>query len=588
MINGFCVHCMEPVREGDSQCGSCHSNLEYEPKLHHVKPGSLLKDRYLIGRVLGEGGFGITYVGRDVVLDMRVAIKEFYPNGLSHRNHHDGNTVTLSQGNSGKDFEKNMQRFLQEARILAKFANEPGIVGVRDFFRENGTAYIVMEYLDGITLKTFLKANGPVQPDLLFAMLDPVLLSLGRVHEQGLIHRDISPDNIILLRETGSLKLLDFGAARDVTEDKSLSVVLKWGYAPEEQYRTKGVQGAWTDVYAICATMYKCITGITPMESLERVFNDELKLPSELGIPIEPAQEKALMHGMGIKRENRTPNIRVLREELFGTEEENHPPRITVELEYEEDGTHFTVSRNGTGHSAAVESAVSSSVSRIMEGRSSMPEPDGQEDMTAIATLREVAAAVQPEEERTSRVLQEQKTPAAEAIPQEAAVSEEQIPQESAVPEVQISLEFAVPEEQIPQASPVPEEGEQGTSTSGRFPRWLKVLIPSAAAAAAVLAAVLFLGGSRDTAGPAPAVALPTERTMASDCSAVLKQGNASGSVLQLRVQKQKLYDQYQTLITTCDVTVLEQGREKQYTVKLHYDYEDGEWIFHDLSRVLE
>ena len=573
MINGYCVHCMEPVSEADALCAHCHSPLAYEPKLHHIKPGSLLQERYMIGRVLGEGGFGITYIGRDTVLDMRVAVKEFYPNGMSHRNHQVGNTVTLSQGNSGEDYEKNMNRFLQEARILAKFANEPGIVGVRDFFRENGTAYIVMEYLDGITLKTFLKANGPMQPEMLFAMLDPVLLSLNRVHAHGLIHRDISPDNILILRDSGNLKLLDFGAARDVTEDNSLSVVLKWGYAPEEQYRTKGVQGAWTDVYAICATMYKCLTGITPMESLERVFKDELKLPSELGVAIDPAQEQALMRGMGIKREDRTQDIQTLREELFGTESETQLPRITINLEYEDEETHFTVSRSVSRPSASRSAnAVSQSVSRIMENKSdNVSAPENEEDMTAIATQRESVSCFQPEEERTSRVGIEQP----EQVPQE--------PEElSGEPE-----EILRPETAETEQEQISEKNEVRTDTSGGLSKWLKVVIP-VSAVAAVLAAVLVMGCMGKTSGPSMEESLPTERVMASDCSGVLRRSDASGSVLQLQVQEQKLYGQYQTVITTCDVTVLEQGQEKQYTVKLHYDYEDGKWNFRDLSKVVE
>ena len=243
---------------------------------------------------------------------MRIAIKEYFPKGCSNRNHNLSNEVTLTQGNQNYDYDENMLRFLSEARALARFADEPGIVGVRDFFQENGTAYIVMEYLDGITLKNYLLQNGPIPADDLLRMVDPILQALGYIHQQGLIHRDISPDNIMVLKN-GRLKLLDFGNARDVTGDKSLSIVLKRGYAPEEQYRTRGEQGPWTDVYAMCATIYHCITGHVPEESIQRVFEDELQKPSQLGFEIPAQIETALMQGLRIKTSDRIQNMDALR-----------------------------------------------------------------------------------------------------------------------------------------------------------------------------------------------------------------------------------------------------------------------------------
>ena len=181
---------------------------------------------------------------------------------------------------------------MKEAKTLAKFNTEDDVVNVIDFFEENGTAYIVMEFVDGETLSDIVAQKGKLTPDETLALLLPVMDSLKKVHAQGLIHRDISPDNIMVTN--GKVKLLDFGAARSMQAEsnKSLSVMLKPGYAPEEQYRSKGEQGPWTDVYALCATMYKCVTGTTPDDATQRVYDDETKSPKELGIDIDPVAHR--------------------------------------------------------------------------------------------------------------------------------------------------------------------------------------------------------------------------------------------------------------------------------------------------------
>ena len=295
----YCNFCMNPIEDNEIECSFCGKGVTNQVFAHHLTPGTVLNKKYYVGASLGEGGFGITYIGRDITLDLKVAIKEYYPAGYVNRN----NTVSLdvqdSETQSRKDFfVQGKTRFLEEARILAKFSGEPGIVNVRDFFEENNTAYIVMEYLEGETLKEYLKVKKVLTPEQTLNLMMPIMLSLKEVHKQGLIHRDISPDNIMLVGN--NVKLLDFGSARNVTAiaNRSLSVMLKPGYAPEEQYRSKGNQGAWTDVYAICATMYKCITGITPDDSTQRVYKDELKTPTALGIVINPDIEHALMKGL--------------------------------------------------------------------------------------------------------------------------------------------------------------------------------------------------------------------------------------------------------------------------------------------------
>ena len=338
----YCMHCMNPIENNDSVCSFCGRKNDMEIPAHHLKPGTILNKKILVGRALGEGGFGITYIGRDIKLDIKVAIKEYYPNGYVNRSNTVSPEVTCSISEDRKAFfEKGCERFLKEAQILAKFAGEQGIVDVRDFFEENGTAYIVMEYLEGKDLKTYLKENGTLSPEKTIEMMRPIMNSLVKVHSQGLIHRDISPDNI-RITESG-VKLIDFGAARDVSSmaNKSLSVMLKPGYAPEEQYRSKGNQGAWTDVYALCATMYKCITGITPDDSMERVINDELKAPSALGIMINPVIENALMKGLRVLQKDRYQSVQELLNGFKGLEavSDGEEKTVYVAREIEDDDT---------------------------------------------------------------------------------------------------------------------------------------------------------------------------------------------------------------------------------------------------------
>lgn len=306
-VEKLCMGCMKELK-APGVCPHCG----YDPAAvgtegHYLKPYTILNGKYLVGRVLGEGGFGITYIGFDINLELPIAIKEFYPNGYVTRESDVTSMVSVYRGTNLEAISKWKSNFIREARTLAKCSHLSGIVGVKDFFEENGTAYIAMEYLEGMTLKSYVKScGGKVEVTHLLNALEPVMASLAKVHESGLIHRDISPDNIMLL-ENGSMKLLDFGAARDYSaeDEKSLSVLLKPGYAPEEQYRTRGKQGPWSDVYAFAATIYKCITGVTPPESMERMRQDDLKKPSEFGVAISGQMESALLKGMAVYAENR-------------------------------------------------------------------------------------------------------------------------------------------------------------------------------------------------------------------------------------------------------------------------------------------
>ena len=320
-INKLCPHCMKEVdKENAGQCSHCGYDFLETKEIHHqLKPYTILAGKYLVGDVLGEGGFGITYIGYDLNLEIRVAIKEFFPNGYATRESKNTSVLTVYAGKNIDIVYKWRDNFLKEARSLAKCANLSGVVGVKDFFQENNTAYIVQEFLEGQTLKEYCKERGGKLPvEQLLSALEPVILALEEVHKEGLIHRDISPDNIMLLRG-GQMKLLDFGAARDFTQegDKSLSVLLKPGYASEEQYRTKGNQGPWSDIYALAGTIYKCITGVTPPESMERMRKDELQRPSALGVSISPTVEKVLLKAMEVYAENRYQTIEEFHRDLY-------------------------------------------------------------------------------------------------------------------------------------------------------------------------------------------------------------------------------------------------------------------------------
>jgi len=318
----YCMWCMQPIMETDEECPFCGKPVAVDCQPHHLIPGTLLNNKFLVGKVIGQGGFGITYIGRDTKLDIKVAIKEYYPNGYVGRSNTMSLDVNCNTSENDREFyEKGRDRFLKEARTLAKFSDASGIVSVRDFFEENNTVYIVMEYLDGEDLKEYLRDKGTISAEKTIQMMMPVMESLEKIHTQGLIHRDISPDNIRICGN--GVKLLDFGAARTVSalSQKSLSVMLKPGYAPYEQYFSTGEQGYWTDVYALCATMYKCMTGVTPEEAPARMACDNLKTPSALGVNISTTVERAIMKGLSVQVKDRYQSMKELIRGLNGLDD---------------------------------------------------------------------------------------------------------------------------------------------------------------------------------------------------------------------------------------------------------------------------
>ena len=280
--------------------------------LYYLPVNTMLQKRYRINSVLGQGGFGITYSGWDVTLNIPVAIKEYYPSGIVTRNATFGKTtqvVPISSAKYGIQFRDGIDRVLDEARRMAKFRNTPGIVGICDFFEANSTAYIVMEYIDGCTIDEYCK-NNRMDNITLFNMLVPVMDALQVLHNEGIIHRDISPDNIMVDKH-GNFKLLDFGAARGYSEESltTMSVILKKNYAPEEQFRTKGNQGPWTDVYALGAAIYELITGQTPPPSIDRLVEDEIIDIRELAPSLTKGQAAAIMIALAVRQKDRWQSV---------------------------------------------------------------------------------------------------------------------------------------------------------------------------------------------------------------------------------------------------------------------------------------
>lgn len=289
-----------------------------------LKPGVILKERYKIEEVIGAGGFGITYRAWDPLLQSYVAIKEYYPSGIATRSA-DSSKVCVPVGQEQREYHRGRIRFLKEAQDVARFQSEPNIVSIYDYLEENDTAYMVMEYLHGCTLKQYIREHGGrLDTDHILHICLSVLDALAVVHKAGMIHRDISPENIFICEDL-TVKLIDFGAAKQVYLDgeQTMSVVLKPGYAPPEQYAKKDKQGPWTDIYALGATLYFAATGEKPEKSFGRVLEDTIKPVCEVNPEIPRAMSQVIMRAMSVKIEDRYQTVEAMREALLAGEGQN-------------------------------------------------------------------------------------------------------------------------------------------------------------------------------------------------------------------------------------------------------------------------
>jgi serine/threonine protein kinase len=278
--------------------------------------GTELLQRYMIGRLLGQGGFGITYLGWDDRLQIKVAIKEYFPVSLVSRAP-GGKGVVPFTSEHEEGFVTGITKFLDEARLLARLREVKEIVGVQDFFEDNGTAYLVMELLEGRTLKKLISENGGrIEFRRALTLLLPIMRALHEIHAHGLVHRDVSPDNIFVTA-SNECKLLDFGAARQAVGEVTgaLTVILKPGYAPPEQYSQDSRQGPWTDVYAMAATLYCAITGKPPPDITKRFQNDMIVRPSDSGLGTPPAFDDALIAALSLRSQERPQTMK----DLFST-----------------------------------------------------------------------------------------------------------------------------------------------------------------------------------------------------------------------------------------------------------------------------
>ena len=278
--------------------------------------GTVLAGQYVIEKVLGQGGFGITYRANDHKTNQKVAIKEFFPDTLAYR---EITTVTAYPGERYENYVYGKECFLQEAKTLAEFIGNVNIVRIHSYFEENGTAYFVMDYIEGKSFDEYIKERGgKISVEEAKNILVPVMDALDVVHGKGIIHRDVTPDNIYITND-GTVKLLDFGAARYSLGDKSrsLDVILKHGFAPKEQYSRRGKQGPYTDIYSLSATFYFAITGRRPPDSVDRLDEDDLIPPGNLGINITAYQENAILRALSVQPVERFQSMTEFRRSLL-------------------------------------------------------------------------------------------------------------------------------------------------------------------------------------------------------------------------------------------------------------------------------
>lgn len=326
-----CINCMRKIRSGTTVCPLCgvsqHPDENYP---YALRPNTILHGRYLLGNVLGQGGFGITYVGFDLELEIKVAVKEYFPRVAAGRSTSDSARVVWDRTQLGaREADQAVRSFLKEARSLAKMDEMPGIVRVRETFAENQTAYLVMDFVEGETLKKQIQENGPMQPEACIRFLEPLFESLEAMHRRGLIHRDISPDNI-MVRPDGTPCLLDLGSARDLMSATCTThMVTKQSFSPPEQCISGGKIREWTDVYAMTATIYHMLTGKLLPNATDRLYLEkyeragkvyggiELDFTPLTGEELPPALIAVLRDGLALRPEDRIPTIAGLKKRLL-------------------------------------------------------------------------------------------------------------------------------------------------------------------------------------------------------------------------------------------------------------------------------
>ena len=329
----FCYGCMEPLEQGVTLCSRCgYDNSQPQNPDDLLPEGTILNGKYLIGKVLGRGGFGVTYLGLELNLLIKVAIKEYFPVGVGIRSPYSLKVKTASSLSNPEDFQTGLTEFLKEARTLASF-NSPYFVHVREFFNENGTAYIVMDFVEGTGLDKEIGSCGKMPWERVLSLMKPLMLELDKMHKLGLIHRDIKPGNIRISKDknTGEdrLILLDFGSARHFVSQnvtKTYTAMITSGFSPLEQYSERSRQGPYTDIYAVCATIYAALTGVVPPAATDRVSGEvDIQPFSSFGVNVPEKIEKAISHGLAVKGADRPRTMKELYDELTEDTPDSEP-----------------------------------------------------------------------------------------------------------------------------------------------------------------------------------------------------------------------------------------------------------------------
>ena len=343
-IDKLCPGCMQHLKDSNTTCPHCG----YPEKRLTVKDSlpifSILAGKYLLGAPLGKGGFGITYIAMHLPDEKIVAIKEFFPANLAVRDT-DNETVVPADDTKAVYYRTGMKSFSEEGRILYLLSDIEHVIHVAEQIQANNTTYLVMEYVPGISLKKYMKQQQKLFSEQeTLTLMQPILIALQAMHQKGILHRDISPENLMLSPDN-TLTLIDFGAARTFSrsDDDNLTVILKRGYAPEEQYHSNSRQGPWTDLYAVCAVMYQMLTGILPQEASARAEEDHLTPISRIeGLSLSPSTCAAREKGLQMDPMERYPDIGALMKVLYPAKKEktqeitDNSPKETHEMDASE------------------------------------------------------------------------------------------------------------------------------------------------------------------------------------------------------------------------------------------------------------
>ena len=306
----ICENCFEELKISRCPCcGYDPSDCIFNPTL--LKPGNILSNKYIIGGVIGIGGFGVTYLAYDKDAQTKVAVKEYFPREASHRDS-DSTEITADDAVT---FDLGAEKFYNEAEIVSGFKDNPNIVKIYDIIRANSTVYLVMEFLRGKNIKEYVCGFGTLDPKSALYVAQSVLNALSAVHSANVLHRDISPDNVILC-PNGDVKLIDFGTARRVVEDRTqnFTTIVKYGFAPPEQYRRKTDQGAWSDIYSLGATIYYALTGDIPADPMLRYDDDDTFGENNFGI--EQSLWNIIVKATKLSPEERYRNVEEMRAAL--------------------------------------------------------------------------------------------------------------------------------------------------------------------------------------------------------------------------------------------------------------------------------